>query len=307
MPGYLEQLTLRLAAGAGQLPDPTRASHASYLLGRHRADGGFAGREGGSDLYYTGFGLRALALVGELAGERAARAAGFLRARLGSQAPIVDFFSLLYGAALLESSAGVPVYAGLPDDWRDRVAAMFEGFRRPDGGYAKTVEGQSSSTYYSFLVVLSHELINRPTPEPGRLVGFVRDRQRDDGGFVEVGPMRRSGVNPTAAAIGILRILDAVDAHTRDLVIEFLSAAQSEEGGLVANTRIPVADVLSTFTGSLTLGDLGALEAIDLPAARRYVHSMQADHGGFHGGAWDEGVDVEYTFYGLGALALLSL
>jgi geranylgeranyl transferase type-2 subunit beta len=28
--------------------------------------------------------------------------------------------------------------------------------------------------------------------------------------------------------------------------------------------------------------------------------------GGFHGGAWDGGFDVEYTFYGLGAMALLA-
>jgi geranylgeranyl transferase type-2 subunit beta len=118
--------------------------------------------------------------------------------------------------------------------------------------------------------------------------------------------MRRSGTNPTAAAVGILKILEALDTPTREDVIDFLSQSQSDEGGLLANTRIPVADVLSTFTGALTLGDLKALDSIDTTAARRYVQSMQAEEGGFHGGAWDEGVDVEYTFYGLGGLALLA-
>jgi hypothetical protein len=28
--------------------------------------------------------------------------------------------------------------------------------------------------------------------------------------------------------------------------------------------------------------------------------------GGFRGGLWDEGVDVEYTFYGLGVLGLFA-
>jgi hypothetical protein len=37
-----------------------------------------------------------------------------------------------------------------------------------------------------------------------------------------------------------------------------------------------------------------------------YVRSLEKAGGGFRGGLWDEGDDVEYTFYGLGALALLS-
>jgi len=37
-----------------------------------------------------------------------------------------------------------------------------------------------------------------------------------------------------------------------------------------------------------------------------YALSLQAPTGGFRGGAWDNGTDVEYTFYGLGTLALLS-
>jgi geranylgeranyl transferase type-2 subunit beta len=81
---------------------------------------------------------------------------------------------------------------------------------------------------------------------------------------------------------------------------------QSDEGGLTANTRIPLADVLSTFTGVLTLGDLAANGEIDRVAARRFVESMELAGGGFRGGAWDEGTDVEYTFYGLAALALLG-
>jgi geranylgeranyl transferase type-2 subunit beta len=28
--------------------------------------------------------------------------------------------------------------------------------------------------------------------------------------------------------------------------------------------------------------------------------------GGFHGGLWNDGSDVEYTFYGLGAVALFA-
>ena len=32
---------------------------------------------------------------------------------------------------------------------------------------------------------------------------------------------------------------------------------------------------------------------------------VKGSDGGFRGAAWDDGHDVEYTFYGLGSLALL--
>ena len=303
---YLADLTIRLAAGVGELPEATRARHAGYLKARQNDDGGYSGREGASDLYYTGFALRGLALTGELQGPVAEKAAGFLRRQLERQVAIIDFLSLVYGAMLLENSAGIDVFADAAPGWRDAVAAALERYRRPDGGYAKTDEGASSSTYYTFLMVLCNELIGRPLVEPERIAAFVRSRQREDGGFVELGPMQKSGTNPTAAAAGLLKILAAFDDETRAAVIDFVADMQTDEGGLRANTRIPIADVLSTFTGLLTLNDLGARDEVDLAAVGRYVRSMELPDGGFLGGAWDEATDVEYTFYGLGALALLE-
>src|SRR5438105_12842589 len=121
MSTYLENLTLRLAAGIAELPEKTRARHSRYLLSKQRDDGGFAGREGGSDLYYTGFALRSLAMLGELSGQPAERAAAFLRSRLRGQESIVDFLSLIYGAALLESAAGLDVFEHADTGWRDAV------------------------------------------------------------------------------------------------------------------------------------------------------------------------------------------
>jgi geranylgeranyl transferase type-2 subunit beta len=81
---------------------------------------------------------------------------------------------------------------------------------------------------------------------------------------------------------------------------------QTAEGGLRANARIPVADLLSTFTGLVALAALDSPAAVDRAAARRFVLALQQPAGGFHAGAWDQVADVEYTFYGLGAMALLS-
>ncbi len=303
---YLEQLTLRLAAGLEHVETDWRARQLEYLRAAQRADGGFAGREGQSDLYYTSFAVRSLALLGGLEGDVASRATAFLQSRLAGQVPIVDFLSLIYSAKTLEMVAGLDVFAGQPNTWTTGVAAALEALRREDGGYAKTPEGAASSVYHTFLVVLCQQLIGQPTPQVERLVDFVRARRRDDGGFVEMNVMKRSGTNPTAAAVGLLTIFDAVDNETREGVVEFLLDAQDDGGGLRANSRIPIADLLSTFTGLLTLADLGAMHEADLEGARRLVNSLQLADGGFHGAAWDTGDDVEYTFYGIGTTSLLA-
>ena len=303
---YLADLTLRLSQGLANLPAEERARQAGYFLAAQREVGGFAGREGGSDLYYTGFALRGLALLGELYGPTAERAAGFLRSRLGGQESIVDFFSLVYGAALLETAAGIDIFAASGPTWRDNVASLLETFRRPDGGYAKGPEGTASSTYHTFLVLLCLELSGRQPQQPERIVAFLQSQRADEGGFREIRASKRAGTNPTAAAIAALRMLGALDDATRRDTVDFLAEMQTDEGGLRANTRIPIADLLSTFTGLLTLQDLGGQSEIDLADVRRFVQSLAREEGGFHGAVWDTAHDVEYSFYGLGCLGLLA-
>ena len=82
---------------------------------------------------------------------------------------------------------------------------------------------------------------------------------------------------------------------------------QSDEGGFTANTRIPFADLLSSFTGLLTLSDLNSTPEVNIEAISRYALSMQSPEGGFVGFTLDQTADVEYTFYGLATLALCQL
>lgn len=303
---YLEALTTRLASGAALLSADFCTRHANYLKSQQNPDGGFRGRADESDLYYTGFALRGLALVDALDDAVAGRAADFLRGRLTAKANILDFLSLLYGALLLQTSAGIDVFEKASPEWPDAVAQTLERLRRADGGYAKSDEGAASSTYHSFLVVLCLQLIAKPIPSPERLAEFIQKRQRDDGGFVEMDAMRRSGTNPTSAAIALLRILGALTPAVAEDAREYLLEMQSDEGGLLANTRIFVADVLSTFTGLLTLDDLGALDRVKTTAVEQFLRGMELPDGGFRGASLDPAWDVEYTFYGLGGMALLA-
>ncbi len=306
MNSYLQNLNDRLAAGVARLADGERAPHVSYLLSVQNPDGGWSGREGGSDLYYTGFALRSLSVLGALDADVARRAADFLRGSLARQASVVDFFSLLYSCLLVQAHGGPDVLADSPPDWPDRVAATLETFHTRDGGYAKATGALSGSTYHTFLVGLCYQLLNRPLPRPADAIQFARSRRREDGGFVELAPMKRSGTNPTAAAVGVFQLTGGVPAELVGGVVDFLAEMPSDEGGLRANTRIPVADLLSTFTGLWTLDQLGALGRVKGDEALSFARALEEEDGGFRAGVWDDRVDVEYTFYGLGVVSLLS-
>lgn len=304
--GYLQELTLRLAIGASQLNPTRRAKHAAWVRACQRPDGGFAGREGESDPYYTAFALRSLWVLGELDEAIAVRAGEFLRERLKRRDSVIDLISLIFAAAILEMATGEIVIADDDTRWRDNVAGLLSSLRCDDGGFAKTPEGRAGSTYQTFLSVLCFELMEVPVPETDRIAEFLQSQKHVEGGYLEIRVAKRAGVNPTAAAIGTLKTLGLLDLAEQTDTIEFLSEMQSDEGGLTANTRIPFADLLSSFTGLTTLVDLEAADQISLSRLKSYAESMQCPTGGFVGFALDQTADVEYTFYGLAGLSMIE-
>src|SRR5438128_1403793 len=171
--GYLQRLTERLAGAVSRLSPETQLRHTAYLRSRQNPDGGFSGREGGSDLYYTGFALRGLALLDALTSEIVGPATDFLRRSLTQQASVVDFYSLLYACLLVQASGGPDILADSPTDWPDRVAATLETFRTVDGGYAKAAGNAAGSTYHTFLVGLCYELLGRSVPRSEEVAKFV--------------------------------------------------------------------------------------------------------------------------------------
>jgi geranylgeranyl transferase type-2 subunit beta len=98
-----------------------------------------------------------------------------------------------------------------------------------------------------------------------------------------------------------------LDAEVCDDVRGFLLDVRGDDGGFQANRRIPFSDALSTFTGLLTAQDVGAPRLLEIDELRELVAGqLEFPTGGFRAAAWDSQADVEYTFYGLGTLALIS-
>ena len=313
MPGgyclsYLTDLTLRLAAGASLFEPAIRDCHRDWLQQQQRSDGGFAGREGESDPYYTAFALRGLLVVDGITDEVAERASTFLQERFPDNLGVVDLVSLVMAGSILEMTHGHEVLAGIPGS-HQRIIDTLESLRGADGGYNKTPGGNAGSTYQTFLNLLCFELIGYQPPDTDSIIRFLNSQRVVDGGFREIRVAKRAGVNPTAAGIGALKTLGRLDPSSEEATIDFLADMRTDEGGLSANDRISLADLLSSCTGMVTMCDMEATGELHLHGLRQYALSMQRGDngnplGGFHGFAFDQEVDVEYTFYGLALLAL---
>jgi len=304
---YLLNLALRLASGLEQFPDADLEKHRSFIRSQQQPDGGYSGREGGSDLYYSGFAVRSLGILGGLNPDEAQKISDYLREFSVESLSTIDLLSWLYCALIVQASGGEDLLSSAPAHWNTQIAENLEALRTKDGGYAKSEQGALGSTYHSFLVLLIYQLMGLECPRPNQLIQFLFDMQRDDGGFVEIAPMKRSGTNPTAAAVASLQILGAMDPELKEDVRDFLNQVKSAEGGFQANTRIPFADGLSTFTGLLTAEDLELEGLIDKSQVMKFMKEwLEFPTGGFRGASWDEQSDVEYTFYGLGVLAFID-
>lgn len=309
---YLLRLSERLTDGLRDVPAPRRQRHREFVFSQQSDDGGFRGREGESDLYYTAFAVRALGLLGGMSAEECDSVSTYLQRHDWRALGTIDLLNFVYTSLAIQTFSGIDLFADEPAGWASELCGRLELVRASDGGYAKNPAGAMGSTYHSFLVVLTYELLGVGIPNPNRLIQFFYDRQRDDGGFVEIEPMKRSGTNPTAAASTALQILGGMDDEIRTDVRHFLQDVRSGEGGFQANTRIPFADGLSTFTGLLTLTDLGIDPDSVIPRQqiKQFLthpeEGLELPTGGFRGAAWDMNADTEYTFYGLGTLGLLG-
>ncbi len=298
MSGYLDVLDELLADGVSALSARFRRLQADYIIGRQQSDGGFPARHGGSDPYYTDFAARVLALCAPdspaFAGiARYLQAAPPLR-------DIIDAFSYLNLARLL-THHGFAV-AAPADACRDVLAAQ----RRSGGGFRPCGE-DADSAYLTFLATLCCEMLGEPLPDAAGAVTAIAALHCPDGGFCQLAGEADGQTNATAAAIGVLTMQNALDARVVAAARDFLHRRQAADGGLQAHAHVPTGDLLSTFTGYLTFTGLAGEAQFDLVALARFIGALADPAGGFRAVLGDDGTDIEYTYYGIGTLALLRL
>lgn len=284
--GYLDGLDAILALGIAPLSHDLLQRHALFVSEQQQFDGGFPGRLGTSDTYYTDFALRILKLCGTESSFDAAWA--YLR-KASSPVDIVTAFSTLNCLRIL---------GGKIPDLRDLIDAQ----KIPTSGFVRTGE-QQVSAYETFLALLCYEIIGEELGDKADIALALRGLQCADGGFAELPGREMGQTNATAAAVATLLRCGVADLGGAPA--GFLLGMQAADGGLMAHVGVGEGDLLSTFTGCLTLFNFDALGRLDLPALGKFVRTLMLPGGGFRAALRDSEADIEYTYYGLGTIAIL--
>jgi hypothetical protein len=286
---------LRRAEKAKRLLGDSSGLVIDFILGRLHADGGFMGRGGDPDLYYTVFGLESLHALG------AEPPAGALREYILSWKG-GESLDLVHLACLARCRAALPGESMETETDRE-ILGRIEACRTRDGGYGNRPGGGPGTVYHSFLALSAYQDLGAALPDGSRAAAFVRSREMADGGFGIEHPPRAASTPVTSAAVMVLSQMGhPMEAATAEWLLERRHAS----GGFLAAPSAPGPDLLSTATA------LHALEALGVaPDAWRedgldFVDSLWSGTGGFRGHWADDVLDCEYTFYGLLALGHLA-
>ncbi len=301
--GRALELQGKIRAGLGRLEAGFRGRHGPFVVSAQEGHGGFAGREGAADLYYTHFGLRgADVLEIDHGHELWSAAANFMGGIDRLPRDAVDCYCEAFSRVLLAEArnrpGGVQRGAGRASEleavcWREL----------PGGGATSGGAEGAGSLYRAFLAAMTLELLGERPPAED-VNRFVLERRCKDGGFGDTCEAERGSLNPTAAAVVLLASVgktgEAAGAG------EFLAGLQRPDGGYAAHRDAPRADLMSTFTALVALDELDRLDRVQMGATARFARELEAPDGGFYGVPGDCEVDVEYTYYGLGVIGLLS-
>ena len=296
--GYLALLDALLADGLRALGPAFGALQSEYVQQLQLADGGFPGRQGGSDLYYTDFALRVLTLT-TAPPPTLARATEYLSQTSTEPDSVVECFSWLNSRRLLvQAGLEVPLDSG-------NLGIVLSGQCLLDGGYSVPY-GSAANAYQTFIAALCLEMLGEEFDYVEDAVAEIARLQTDDGGFQNQAGEGRAQTSATAAALGFLTMQEAPTEEQTRAACAFLVRMQAGDGGLRAHPQARGSDLLSTFTGFLSLAMLEAHGGLNLQSLGRFVRGCASATGGFGAFPGDDGADVEYTYYGVGCVALLG-
>ncbi|HOB98717.1 MAG TPA: prenyltransferase/squalene oxidase repeat-containing protein [Verrucomicrobiota bacterium] len=282
-----------LARAAASLDTQARTALRAFVRAQLAADGGFRGRSGDGDLYYTVFGLEcARALEIDVPVEPIRR---FVESRLDASLDFVHLTCLVRCIEILAPD-GAPLACG---------AGLSERLARhacAEGGYHRHPARRRGSVYESFIGALAAESLREALPNPGGLGAILAGLGKASGGFVN---SEGWGVASTPASAAALLLLHELGEPLPPKSVAWLLGQQRAGGGFAAAPLAPISDLLSTATALHALNRIGALQGVAIDRCLDFVTGCWDDSGGFHAHAFDRRPDCEYAFYGLLALGNL--
>ncbi len=277
----------------GALGDSTKAV-GDFFRRQLSRDGGFQGRDGQSDLYYTVFGIEAsLSLGVDLARDLVSRYLDGFGA--GESLDLVHLVSLIRCRTNLGKIGTCEILAGHLMKYRSR-----------DGGFNMTPGAEQGSAYGSFLALGASQDLGIDCPDEDAIAESIASLQRSDGGYANDASMAAGATPAAAAAVSVLHYLGC---PVPESAVRWLLDRAHPMGGFeaISSGGSPgVPDLLSTATAlhALALSGVSVGEMTDKHLD--YLDSLWDKQGGFRGHWADDVVDCEYTYYGLLALGTLA-
>jgi len=296
-PDYLDQLDWLLAVGSQRFTESLKTTQTQYATATQLPDGGFPGRLGPSDLYYTEFAVRLLSLLGPPT-EPLSAVAAYVQSPAGRPTTIVECFCVCNIRRLLARvGMGVTVDHGAAVGALSAHGLLEGGCTDPSGG--------GISAYQTFLGALCYGLLDEPMPRVEGARGAIERLQGPGGGFANTPDAKVEQTSATAAAIAFLLMTGGCPPHTTQHSAAFIARMQAPDGGLRAHPTSPTGDLLSTFTGLATLAACDDPARLNLPGVARFLKAIAHPAGGFSSSPADDAADLEYTYYGVATLAIL--
>jgi len=269
----------------------------NFLLSQQNPDGGFQDRDGQSDLYYTVFGMDALAVF-HAEPDLTAVESFLLKYKEGEGLDLVHLSCLCRCWGTLGKDR-------MPKGLRKALLTRLEAFRKSCGGWDNNPKREHGTAYGSFLALGAYQDLGKLPPKPLRILQSLKHLETPDHAWNNHPNLPTGSANPTAGAVVLLNNLHL---PINDGVGSWLKNQLHPQGGFMAVPGAPMPDLLTTAT---TLHALAALEVRlteeETERCLDFVDTLWDAEGGFHGNWTDDYLDCEYTFYGLLALGHLSV
>ena len=275
-----------LQNGIQKLGSDATSAITGFVHSQVADEGGFIGKNGHRDVYYTTFGLLLALELNIPLNTRQLKA--YLNRINAQELDLVHYASYVRCKMLSDR-----IDKGLiPFLWN----TLLSTYKRDlPSTIANQPHPDNHSPYSSFMWLSLMEDLGLRVRHPQDIIASLNQYQIATGGYANIigaGP----SINATAAA---LAVVGQLSGYRDNKDIRYLYDMQDDTGGFKATETSPVPDLLSTATSLFVLNCYGMKPRV---SPNDFIDAHWLPSGGFAATLLDDESDVEYTFYGLLAL-----
>ncbi|MBI9059459.1 MAG: terpene cyclase/mutase family protein [Labilibaculum sp.] len=296
----------------------------TFVITQKCFDGGFKDRSGKADLYYSVFGYT-LALILDYKLDILEERKYLRRLKRDEELDFVhsvcfvrcDFLlqlielrqrSGLSSSKFLSISFAKDLILGkVVKSLKNNCSELLwdiEEYGSEDGGYNHNKKGASKSTIYAnYLMWTLYQDLQTEQEVLDEITDANKTLRAANGSFANE-ENSTDGVTSSTAAGLIMSIAGKSEETVKTK--EWLNQMLSKRGGFMAAREVPIADLLSTSTALLALKVSGENMQEYAENSVNFINLHWDESGGFFGSIADMTCDVEYTYYALLGLGVLS-